>query len=146
MGLNIRLHNIDLENNFTLFYKTGTTLGSHVSGFSAYSIGANSGVIYTGSTYRDYDVNPIVFTGATFNTQYWFKFVYTGETTDTGYLIQNIYTHDSIYYGDCVGCCDIGLVVGGGVFYVANCAPPIIDSLICNNDPTPTNTNPNRTV
>jgi len=97
MGLNIRLHDIDFVNNFTLFYKTGTTLGSHSDGFTQYSVGANESGVYT-------TTEPIIFTGASFDTQYWFKFIYTGETNDTGYVIQNIHTHESIYYSDCIEC------------------------------------------
>ena len=98
MSLNIMISNVVSPVDFTLYYKTGSTLGDHFTGFTQYSIGADSGVIYTGSTYRNYNTNPIIYTGASYETQYWFKFLYTGDTDDTGYIIENVYTNDYNYY------------------------------------------------
>lgn len=85
MGLEIRLVNIETTNSFTVFYKTGSTLGDINTGFSSY------GGVYPASTTQ------VVVSGVTlyFETQYWFKIV---DQVTNNYTIQNIKTHTSSYY------------------------------------------------
>ena len=92
MGLNIRLHNINLKNNFKLSYRIGNTSGdinTINTGYSSYTDGAtiSGNTVYPSSDVRNYTTSPIIFTGATFNTQYWFKFL---DTVTGLYTIENI--------------------------------------------------------
>jgi hypothetical protein len=86
MSLYIRLHNIIAPNNFSLYYKSGESVGNPNSGFTYY----NS---YTGGT------TGLVISGVTLslNTKYWIKIV---DDVTKKYIIENIYTHESCYY-DC---------------------------------------------
>jgi hypothetical protein len=116
MGLNIRLHNINLKNNFKLSYRIGNTSGdvnTINSGYTNYTIGAtlSGNTVYPSSDVRDYETNPIIFTGATFNTQYWFKFL---DQTTGLYTIENINTHESKYY-ECYDKIDFYVTVTGDI-------------------------------
>ena len=119
MGLNIRIHNINVPSPFELFYKTGNTAGNQTvieNGYTQY------GGIYSLN-------DPIVFSGASFNTQYWFKIQYTGVTgneNSVGYIIENIKTHQpvgNIYYA--LHCCDFS----GGTAEFYEEIPPTPDCL-----------------
>lgn len=85
MGLTIRLHNITSPNNFTLYYKSGQTIGDLVAGFTQY------GGTYPGGTTQ------INISGATidFNIQYWIKLI---DSVTNTYIIENIKMHDGCYY------------------------------------------------
>jgi hypothetical protein len=119
MGLNIRIHDINVPSSFELFYKTGNTPGNMTVIENGYT---KFGGTYPSSSSRDYSLNPIVFTGATYNTQYWFKIQYTGVTgqeNSVGYIIENIKTHQPvghIYYA--LHCCDFS---GGTAAYYTGC-------------------------
>jgi hypothetical protein len=119
MGLNIRIHDINVPSSFELFYKTGNTPGNMTVIENGYT---KFGGIYPSSSSRNYNLNPIVFTGATFNTQYWFKIQYTGVTgheNSVGYIIENIKTHQpvgNIYYA--IHCCDFS---GGTAEFYTGC-------------------------
>jgi hypothetical protein len=86
MSLYIRLHNIISPNNFSLYYKSGESVGNPNSGFTYYNT-------YTGGT------TGLVISGVTLslNTKYWIKIV---DDVTKKYIIENIYTHESCYY-DC---------------------------------------------
>jgi hypothetical protein len=86
MSLNVRLHSIVTTNEFSVYYKSGDTLGNPNSGFTYY----NS---YTGGT------TGLVISGVTLslNTKYWIKIV---DEVTKKYIIENIYTHESCFY-DC---------------------------------------------
>jgi len=113
MGLNIRIHDINVPASFELFYKTGNTPGNMTVIENGYT---QFGGIYPSST------NEVVFTDATFNTQYWFKIQYTGVTgqeNSVGYIIENIKTHQPvghIYYA--LHCCDFS---GGTAEFYTGC-------------------------
>lgn len=119
MGLNIRIHDINVPASFELFYKTGNTPGNMTVIENGYT---KFGGTYPSSSSRNYNVDPIVFTGATFNTQYWFKIQYTGVTgneNSVGYIIENIKTHQpvgNIYYA--LHCCDFS---GGTAEFYTGC-------------------------
>ena len=119
MGLNIRIHDINVPASFELFYKTGNTPGNMTVIENGYT---KFGGTYPSSSTRNYNVDPIVFTGATFNTQYWFKIQYTGVTgneNSVGYIIENIKTHQpvgNIYYA--LHCCDFS---GGTAEFYTGC-------------------------
>jgi hypothetical protein len=119
MGLNIRIHDINVPSSFELFYKTGNTPGNMTVIENGYT---QFGGIYPSSSSRDYNLNPIVFTGAIYNTQYWFKIQYTGVTgqeNSVGYIIENIKTHQPvghIYYA--LHCCDFS---GGTAEFYTGC-------------------------
>ena len=119
MGLNIRIHDINVPSSFELFYKTGNTPGNMTVIENGYT---QFGGIYPSSSSRNYNTNPVVFTGATFNTQYWFKIQYTGVTgqeNSVGYIIENIKTHQPvghIYYA--LHCCDFS---GGVADFYTGC-------------------------
>jgi hypothetical protein len=121
MGLNIRIHDINVPSSFELFYKTGNTPGNMTVIENGYT---QFGGIYPSSSSRNYNIDPVVFTGATFNTQYWFKIQYTGVTgqeNSVGYIIENIKTHQPvghIYYA--LHCCDFS---GGTVVYGVSLDP-----------------------
>jgi hypothetical protein len=113
MGLNIRIHNINVPSSFELFYKTGNTPGNMTV--------IENGYTKFGGTYPS-STNEVVFTDATFNTQYWFKIQYTGVTgqeNSVGYIIENIKTHQPvghIYYA--LHCCDFS---GGTAEFYTGC-------------------------
>jgi hypothetical protein len=86
MSLYIRLHNIISPNNFSLYYKSGESVGNPNSGFTYY----NS---YTGGT-TGVVISNVPFS---FNTKYWIKIV---DDVTKKYIIENIYTHESCFY-DC---------------------------------------------
>lgn len=116
MGLNIRLHNINLKNNFKLYYRIGNTAGdvnTINSSYSEYIYGAtlSGNTVYPSSDVRDYTSNPIIFTNAQFNTQYWFKFL---DQTTGLYTIENINTHESKYY-ECYDKIDFYVTVTGDI-------------------------------
>ena len=119
MGLNIRIHDINVPSSFELFYKTGNTPGNMTVIENGYT---QFGGIYPSSNSRNYNNDPIVFTGATFDTQYWFKIQYTGVTgqeNSVGYIIENIKTHQPvghIYYA--LHCCDFS---GGVAAFYTGC-------------------------
>ena len=119
MGLNIRIHDINVPSSFELFYKTGNTPGNMTVIENGYT---KFGGTYPSSNSRNYNNDPIVFTGATFNTQYWFKIQYTGVTgqeNSVGYIIENIKTHQPvghIYYA--LHCCDFS---GGTAEFYTGC-------------------------
>jgi hypothetical protein len=119
MGLNIRIHDINVPSSFELFYKTGNTPGNMTVIENGYT---QFGGIYPSSSSRNYNIDPVVFTGATFNTQYWFKIQYTGVTgqeNSVGYIIENIKTHQPvghIYYA--LHCCDFS---GGVADFYTGC-------------------------
>ena len=119
MGLNIRIHDINVPASFELFYKTGNTPGNMTVIENGYT---QFGGTYPSSNSRNYNNDPIVFTGATFNTQYWFKIQYTGVTgqeNSVGYIIENIKTHQPvghIYYA--LHCCDFS---GGTAEFYTGC-------------------------
>ena len=116
MGLNIRLHNINLKNNFKLSYRIGNTSGdinTINSGYSEYIDGAtlSGNTVYPSSDVRNYTTSPIIFTNAQFNTQYWFKFL---DTVTGLYTIENINTHESKYY-ECYDKIDFYVTVTGDI-------------------------------
>jgi hypothetical protein len=116
MGLNIRLHNINLKNNFKLSYRIGNTSGdvnTINSGYSPYTDGASlsNGTVYPSSDITDYEITPIIFKDAQFNTQYWFKFL---DQTTGLYTIENINTHESKYY-ECYDKIDFYVTVTGDI-------------------------------
>lgn len=86
MSLYIRLHNIVSTNDFSLYYKSGESVGNPNSGFTYY----NS---YSGGT------STLVISGSTLslNTKYWIKIL---DDVTKKYIIENIYTHESCFY-DC---------------------------------------------
>jgi hypothetical protein len=86
MSLQLRLHNINSDNDFIVSYKSGNTLGDVTNGFILYDRydGGTTGLTISGVTLE-------------FNTKYWIKI----QDEDNGrYIVQNIYTHDECYY-DC---------------------------------------------
>lgn len=119
MGLNIRINGITSQNQFKLFYKTGSTAGNEsviTTGYTQYTTGSDfSGGIYEKSTVRNYSSNPIIFTNASYNTQYWFKLY---DTVTSGYTIENIYTNHQEYYDSCINCCYFS---GGTAQYLVDC-------------------------
>lgn len=149
MGLNIRIHDINVPSSFELFYKTGNTPGNMTVIENGYT---KFGGTYPSSSSRDYNLNPIVFTGATYNTQYWFKIQYTGVTgqeNSVGYIIENIKTHQPvghIYYA--LHCCDFSggtasfytgcTFSGGTVVYGSNLDPTPAPTSTAAPTPTPT--------
>lgn len=133
MGLNIRIHNINVSSSFELFYKTGNTPGNMTVIENGYE---QFGDIYPSGT------NEIIFTGATFDTQYWFKIQYTGVTgqeNSVGYIIENIKTHQPvghIYYA--LHCCDFS---GGTAEFYTGCTfsgGTVVYGIGFNPTPTPT--------
>jgi len=86
MSLYIRLHNIISPNNFSLYYKSGESVGNPNSGFTYYNsyTGGTTGLVISGATFS-------------FNTKYWIKIV---DDVTKKYIIENIYTHESCFY-DC---------------------------------------------
>ena len=116
MGLNIRLHDINLKNNFKLSYRTGSTAGDLLiinTGYTNYTEGAtlSGNTVYASSDVVNYNTNPIIFTNAEFDTQYWFKFL---DTVTGLYTIENINTHESKYY-ECYDKIDFYVIVTGDV-------------------------------
>ena len=116
MGLNIRLHDINLKNNFRLLYRTGSTAGDLsiiTTGYTSFTNGAtlSGNTVYASSDVVDYHVTPIIFTNAEFNTQYWFKFL---DTVTGLYTIENINTHESKYY-ECYDKIDFYVTVTGDI-------------------------------
>ena len=100
MGLNIRLHDINLKNNFRLSFRTGSTAGDLsiiTTGYTSFINGAtlSGNTVYASSDVINYNTTPIIFPNAEFNTQYWFKFL---DTVTGLYTIKNINTHESKYY------------------------------------------------
>ena len=100
MGLNIRLHDINLKNNFRLSFRTGSTAGDLsiiTTGYTSFINGAtlSGNTVYASSDVIDYNTTPIIFPNSEFNTQYWFKFL---DTITGLYTIKNINTHESKYY------------------------------------------------
>ncbi len=86
MSLQLRLHNINSDNDFIVSYKSGNTLGDITDDFILYDRydGGTTGLTISGVTLE-------------FNTKYWIKI----QDEDSGrYIVQNIYTHDECYY-DC---------------------------------------------
>ena len=141
MGLNIRIHDINVPSSFELFYKTGNTPGNMTVIENGYT---QFGGIYPSSSSRNYNTNPVVFTGATFNTQYWFKIQYTGVTgqeNSVGYIIENIKTHQPvghIYYA--LHCCDFS---GGTAEFYTGCTfsgGTVVYGVSLNPTPAPTST------
>jgi len=151
MGLNIRIHDINVPSSFELFYKTGNTPGNMTVIENGYT---KFGGTYPSSISRNYNVDPIVFTDATFNTQYWFKIQYTGVTgqeNSVGYIIENIKTHQPvghIYYA--LHCCDFSggtaefytgcTFSGGTVVYGSNLDPTPVPTTTAAATPLPTPT------
>jgi hypothetical protein len=84
MGLNIRLYNINVQNTFTVSFKSGLTLGSPYTGFTFYN------------TYppRTTDIT-ISDPSITYGTQYWVKIF---DTVTERYIIENIFTHEECYF------------------------------------------------
>ena len=84
MGLNIRLYNINVQNTFTVSFKSGLTLGNPNTGFTFYN------------TYppRTTDIT-ISDPSITYGTQYWVKIF---DTVNERYIIENIFTHEECYY------------------------------------------------
>lgn len=84
MGLNIRLYNINVQNTFTVSFKSGLTLGNPNTGFTFYN------------TYppRTTDIT-ISDPSITYGTQYWIKIF---DTVTERYIIENIFTHEECYY------------------------------------------------
>ena len=141
MGLNIRIHDINVPSSFELFYKTGNTPGNMTVIENGYT---QFGGIYPSSSSRNYNTNPVVFTGATFNTQYWFKIQYTGVTgqeNSVGYIIENIKTHQPvghIYYA--LHCCDFS---GGVADFYTGCTfsgGTVVSGVSLDPTPAPTTT------
>ena len=130
MGINIRLYGIVSEKPFTLSYKTGLTAGNEsviATGYTSYSYGSNlSGGVYSPSTVRNYNTNPIIFTGGTYDTQYWFKLTYTGDTGDVNYIIENITTHEIELYEKEI-CC----FYGGSSQYIIPTPTPSPTPILC---------------
>jgi len=84
MGLNIRLYNINVQNTFTVSFKSGLTLGNPNTGFTFYN------------TYppRTTDIT-ISDPSITYGTQYWVKIFDTVTERD---IIENIFIHEECYY------------------------------------------------
>lgn len=82
-ALFVRLHDIEVENDFTVHIKTGATPGNHLSGFTQYN-----------GTYPSITTE-ITITGLTYDTQYWVKIV---DSVNGSYVIENIRTHAQAYY------------------------------------------------
>lgn len=82
-ALFIRLHGIEVENDFEVYITTGATPGNHLSGFTQYN-----GTYVSGTT-------EITLTGLTYDTQYWVKIV---DTVNGSYIIENIRTHAEGYF------------------------------------------------
>ena len=84
MGLNIRLYNINVQNTFTVSFKSGLTLGNPNTGFTFYN------------TYppRTTDIT-ISDPSITYGTQYWVKIF---NTVTERYIIENIFIHEECYY------------------------------------------------
>ena len=105
MGLIIEIKNIQVSNNFKLFYKEGRTPGSS-SEQADLSWGTQYGSVYpntttsipiefvscTGTTCVGIDTNP-------FGKQYWFKLL---DTVTNSYIIENIYIHERVFYESCI--------------------------------------------
>jgi len=141
MGLNIRIHDINVPSSFELFYKTGNTPGNMTVIENGYT---KFGGTYPSSSSRNYNNDPIVFTGATFDTQYWFKIQYTGVTgqeNSVGFIIENIKTHQPvghIYYA--LHCCDFS---GGTAEFYTGCTfsgGTVVYGVSLDPTPTPTAT------
>jgi hypothetical protein len=84
MSLNIRLYNINVQNTFTVSFKSGLTLGNPETGFTFYN------------TYppRTTDIT-ISDPSITYGTQYWIKIF---DTVTERYIIENIFMHEECYY------------------------------------------------
>jgi hypothetical protein len=84
MSLNIRLYNINVQNTFTVSFKSGLTLGNPDTGFTFYN------------TYppRTTDIT-ISDPSITYGTQYWIKIF---DTVTERYIIENIFMHEECYY------------------------------------------------
>jgi len=77
MALELRLNNIQSPNDFTLYYKSGPTVGSLTNGFTQY------GGTYAGGT------STITITGASFSfdTVYWIKLL---DSVTGRYIVENL--------------------------------------------------------
>lgn len=84
MGLNIRLYNINVQNTFTVSFKSGLTLGNPNTGFTFYNT-------YPPRTTDIVISDPSI----TYGTQYWIKIF---DTVTERYIIENIFTHEECYY------------------------------------------------
>lgn len=82
MGLVIRVHNINFENDFYIKYKESETIDDEINGF----------IDYNGIYSKDTDVIILSGISINYNTNYWLKLIdsKTGE-----YVIKNIITDDS---------------------------------------------------
>jgi hypothetical protein len=84
MSLNIRLYNINVQNTFTVSFKSGLTLGSPETGFTFYD------------TYPPRTTDIVIsHPSITYGTQYWIKIF---DTVTERYIIENIYMHEECYY------------------------------------------------
>lgn len=113
MGLKVELKNIQSNNNFQVFYRSGETPGS----FSDQS-NEEWGTLYTGGT----SVNGVfqsTVTGITidlidenivsepheetlYGKQFWFKII---DTVTNRYIIENVIIHQKIFYENkCFNC------------------------------------------
>ena len=79
----IRIHGIEVENDFQVYYMTGSTPSNHISGYTQYN-----GTYVSGTT-------EITLTGLTYNTQYWIRIV---DTITGYYIVENIRTYAEGYY------------------------------------------------
>jgi hypothetical protein len=113
MGLKIELKNIDVDNNFKLYYKVGSTPGSSASQSSTswgtqYTGGTSVNGIFSASTtgitidlIEEEIVDPPYFE-TLYGQQFWFKII---DVVTNRYVIENIIIHQKIFYDNkCVNC------------------------------------------
>ena len=113
MGLKIELKNINVDNNFKLFYKVGDTPGSFsnqssVTWGTQYTGGTSVNGVFSSSTTGitidliDEEIVEEPYFQTLYGQQFWFKIL---DVVTNRYIIENIIIHQKIFYDKkCVNC------------------------------------------